>query len=313
MRRRRAHLFSTILLAVGAIQLPHAQSPADQPVFRSAVEMVSMAAVVRDKRGRVIASLSRDDFEVLDAGQRRPIVDLQSDGTAPASVALLIDGSGSMRVGATADAARRVADQILASLRPDRDNAALFSFDSRLIELHEFTGKFDAIRAEMSNVDAFGTTSLYDAIAGTAGRIAKRTRNRRAVVVLTDGADTSSTYTPEEVSAIASAIDVPVYVFALTAPTDPRRGAIAGDGISASDTEGPLADLARWTGGEYFEAIQPALVLAATRRLLEELRHQYLIAFEPAGASGWRHVEIRTRRRGLTVRSRNWYLAGSSN
>jgi hypothetical protein len=65
----------------------------------------------------------------------------------------------------------------------------------------------------VSVVDAWGSTSLYDAIAGTAAIVAKRTANRRALVVLTDGADTASAYSPEQVSAIASAVDVPVYVF----------------------------------------------------------------------------------------------------
>jgi Ca-activated chloride channel homolog len=293
-----ARLVAAAVIVTGFAGVPAAQEQPERPVFRSAVEMVSMAAVVRDRRGRVVPALTREDFEVFDTGTQRPIVDMRTESTAPGSVALLVDGSGSMRVGATLDAARIVADAVLQHLDGGRDEAALFTFDSRLLELQEFTQDFDPIRARLEDLEAFGTTSLYDAIAQTAREVAPRAHHRRAVVVLTDGDDTSSSRTAAEVSAIASSIDVPVYVFALNAQ-GPEEGT------------GPLADLARWTGGEFYPAGNRALAAAAIRQLVQELRHQYVIAFEPVSSSGYRRVEIRTRRRGLTVRTRSWYFAGS--
>jgi hypothetical protein len=114
------------------------------------------------------------------------------------------------------------------------------------------------------------------------------------VVVFTDGLDTSSLMKPEEVSAIASGIDVPVYVFSLT----------------GESTEGPLADLARWTGGEFYIATDARRATLSIQRLMDELRHQYVLAFEPSDIHGMRRVEIRTRRPGLTVRARSWYQSG---
>lgn len=296
MRRASVALLTTMLAAPGTA--PSAQERPEGPIFRSAVEMVSMAAVVRDKRGRVVPALSREDFEVLDAGRRRSIVDLRSDASTPASVALLIDGSGSMMVGNTLDAARIVALDMLNVLDPKRDEAALFTFDKTLIELQDFTNDFAPIRTRLEDLESYGTTSLYDAIAGTAQRIARFARHRRAIVVFTDGADTSSVLTPAEVSGLASSIDVPVYVLAL-------------DGADLAN-RAPLADLARWTGGEFLPARERLQALAAVRQVAQELRYQYVLAFEPAGSTGWRRVEIRTRRPGLTVRARSWYLAGSS-
>jgi Ca-activated chloride channel family protein len=298
MRRASAVLLTTVFVASAPGATPAAQEPSDRIVFRSTVEMVSMAAVVRDKRGRVVPRLSREDFEVVDAGKQRSIVDLRSDTSAPASVALLVDGSGSMRVGGTLDAARIVAADVLDALVPSRDEAALFTFDSRLIELQDFTTDFDPIRIRLEDLEAYGTTSLYDAIADTARRIAKLAKHRRAIVVLTDGADTSSRLKPSEVSALASSIDVPVYVIAL-------------DGVEPIG-RAPLSELATWTGGDYFPAHDRPQVLTAVRRIAEELRHQYVLAFEPAASQGWRRVEVRTRKPGLTVRTRSWYLAGSS-
>jgi Ca-activated chloride channel family protein len=269
---------------------------ANRPVFRASVEMVSLAAVVRNRRGRVVRSLSREDFEVLDSGVPTRLVDVQTEVSAAASVALLVDSSGSMRVGDSLDAARLVADEVLDYLDPGRDEASLLTFDSRLLELHEFTRDFTPIRMRLEDLDAFGTTSLYDAIAQSARTVAPHARYRRAILVLTDCADTSSTLSPAEVSAIASGIDVPVYVFAL----------------GSDKADGPLVDLARWTGGEFYVASDPRLATLAIQRFVDELRHQYVLAFEPSHVEGWRRIEIRTRRPGLTVRARSWYRSGAS-
>jgi Ca-activated chloride channel family protein len=137
--------------------------------------------------------------------------------------------------------------------------------------------------------------------------VADRARNRRAVIVLTDGADNWSSYSPEEVAWIASTIDVPVYVFAV------------GDGVNAEAAAAnpkaaysPLADLARATGGEFFVANNPQLAVSGITRLVEELRHQYLIAFEPSSAPGMRRIEIRAKKADLRVSSRKWYAGATA-
>jgi Ca-activated chloride channel family protein len=280
-------------------------APVDPPAvsFRSAVSLVSVSAVVRDRRGKVMPSLKQSDFEVIDGGQRRQVIDFHSDANAPASVALLIDGSGSMRLSAKHMIARSISRDLLASLDARRDSAALMSFDTRLLTLCEFTRDFDRIQQELYEVQTFGSTSVYDAVAGAAARVADRTQNRRAVIVLTDGTDNASLFSPEKVSWIASTIDVPVYVFAI------------GDRDMTSDDEehrtkaSVLAEIARATGGDLFIADTPALVAAGVKRVTEELRHQYVIAFESSTEAGLRRVEIRTRKPELRVTSRNWYQA----
>jgi Ca-activated chloride channel family protein len=294
-----ARLIPCALLTAALVPALAAQegiSAADQPIFRTSVEMVSLAAVVRNRQGRVVRSLSREDFEVLDSGTPTRLVDVRTEVAAPASVALLVDSSGSMRVGHSLDAARLAADQVLDYLDQGRDEASLLTFDSRLLQLQDFTNDFEPIRMRLEDLDAFGTTSLYDAIAESARTVAPRARHRRAILVLTDCADTSSSLGPAEVSAIASGIDVPVYVFAL----------------GSDKTEGPLVDLARWTGGEFYVATDARRATLAIKQFVDELRHQYVLAFEPSDVEGWRRVEIRTRRPGLTVRARSWYRAGAS-
>lgn len=276
------------------------QSPQPDVVFRSRVDVVSVAAVVRDRQNRVVSSLTREQFQVFDAGQPQSILDVQADASLPATVALLVDGSGSMRLGAATALSRRIGEAVLASLDPTRDYAGLMTFDRRLITLQPFTSDFARVRASLANVEAWGSTSLYDAIAGAAGMVAGRTLNRRALVVLTDGFDTGSRYSPDQVAGIASSIDVPVYVFAL-----------AGEpfGADALERAGALRRMAESTGGALIIANTPTRVDAGIARLVEELRHQYLISFRATAYDGMRRLEVRTKRKDLTVRARTWYAA----
>jgi Ca-activated chloride channel family protein len=291
-----------LALAVGTAATVVPLSAQDSPnlVFRSAVDVVSVTAVVRDRRHRVVTSLTRNDLQVIDAGEPQAILDFRTDASAPASVALLVDMSGSMRIGAATEAARKISQAILDSLDSGRDDAALMAFDRRLLTIHGFTHDFSQIRSSLGMLESWGKTSLYDAIAGTAGLVAGKSQNRRAVVVLTDGTDTGSSYSPAQVSRIASSIDVPVYVFALgDVSTDANGQAI-----------GALRDLVVETGGDVIVANTPRLVDAGIRRLVEELRHQYLISFRANSFDGLRRVQVRTTRKDLTVRTRAWYFAG---
>ena len=133
-------------------------------------------------------------------------------------------------------------------------------------------------------------------MAETAKQLANRPAPRRALVVISDGVDTSSSLTPQQVSALASSIDVPVYVVAVVSPLDrPDR---AGN-EAAAQVSGNLADLANWTGGELLYVSVPDQTSAATRELIATMRQQYFLAIESASAPGWYALEVKTRRRGL--------------
>jgi VWFA-related protein len=269
---------------------------------------VTVSAVVRDHKGRIVPNLSPVDFEVIDAGRPREITDFRSD-EAPITVALLLDASGSMRVASKMEEARQAADHVLAWLQPGKDEIGLFSFDRELLELQGFA-KASSQRGGFDEVEPFGLTSLHDAIAEMARRVAARRGSHRAVVVLTDGVDTSSRLTPAEVSGVASAIDVPVYIVAVVSPLDDPRS--PGAVLSKSTAGGSLVDLAQWTGGELFVTSMPSQTSIAARKIVDELRHQYLLAFEPGGNPGWHPLEVRARDKRLTVRARSGYFAGSS-
>jgi hypothetical protein len=131
--------------------------------------------------------------------------------------------------------------------------------------------------------------------------------------VLTDGVDTASRLTPAEVSGIASAIDVPVYVIATVLALDnPKLNARAARAAATPGEVGTVSDLATWTGGALFYASTPAETSRVSRLVIDELRHQYLIAFEPGAGDGWRSLEIRTLNKDYVVRARSGYMAGDA-
>ena len=277
--------------------------------FKSSVDMVRIAAVVRDQKGRFVQDLTVRDFEVLDGGLSRPINDLQLD-LAGVSIAVLFDVSGSME--GHLPNAREAATHVLSWLDISRDEAAIFTFDTHLDERAPFTTGLRALPESMAHVVPYGATSLHDAIAQTARRVGERQGRRRAVIVMTDGVDNASHLKPAEVSAIASAIDVPVYIFGIVPSIDNPLADTSTHSVESLAFAGPLADLAAWTGGHVFVASTPAQRSIAARQIIDELRHQYLIAFESSGKPGWHPLVVRARNKDLTVRARSGYIAGQS-
>src|SRR5712692_1400836 len=119
MRTVLSSVVINLMLLGGVVFAPlRAQAPAYQPqTFRSAVDLVTIQASVRDARGRVVSGLTTTDFEVRDNGQLRPILSLQSDRQSPLSLAILVDMSGSMRIGSKIAMARQAYDSLLSQLR----------------------------------------------------------------------------------------------------------------------------------------------------------------------------------------------------
>jgi VWFA-related protein len=313
---------SLLLAALGALpslslaQVPSPPETQSPPRFKSSIDVVSVAAVVRDKKGRFVSDLSKEDFKIVEGGVQRKILDFRAEANGPVKMALLVDISGSMRVGGRAVDAQQMAKHLFAALNPI-DQSAIYTFDTGLDQVSGFTsdrGKLE--KALQTAQQPYGQTSLYDATAKIARIVAAESRNaaglpqRSAVVVITDGIDTKSRLTPDQVAAIASEIDVPVYIVAVMAKIDdPRERAADEDNSGAGIPATRLQELAQRTGGELFLASAPAHASVAARQILGELRHQYVLAFEASTRQGWRPLEVRAKD-GLTVRARSGYSAG---
>jgi VWFA-related protein len=300
---------TVLLLAAGAV--PHAQAPGDQsrPTFHSGADLVSIQASVRDKRGRPVSGLSTADFEVLDNGQLRPVLSLRSDRQSPVSVAVLVDMSGSMSVGPKIAMARQAFASLLSQLRDGQDEVGLFTFDASLHERQSFTSNLAHLDNALDDFRPFGSTSLYDATAATARHLAARSATHKAIIVLTDGIDTSSMMTAPEVSAVASSIDVPVYIMT-TVPSVDQVVIMESTERSAPSNGADLRDLAEWTGGQLVFATSLTETVMVASRLLAELRQQYVLAIEAASAREWRRLEVRVKQPSAIVKARSGYFGG---
>jgi Ca-activated chloride channel homolog len=279
------------------------------PTFKSSIDLVRVSAVVRDHKGRFVGALQARDFEVLENGRPQVITEFRQD-TSGVSVALLFDISGSME--ARMSDAREAATHLLSWLNTPEDEAAVLTFDTRLEEVRPFASGLRTLPERLSSIRPFGATSLHDAIASTAQRVGERDSLRRAVIVFTDGADTASRLTASQVSGIASSIDVPVYIIGIVPSIDNPTADVSATSVERSTLTGSLSNLAYWTGGEVFVVSTISERSLMARRIVDELRHLYLIAFESSGIPGWHPLQIRTRGKELTVRARSGYIAGQS-
>jgi VWFA-related protein len=295
-------------LALASLTTASAQEQA-RPVFRTAVDRVTVATMVRDRHGRPITDLKREDFELFDAGHLRPISEFRSEMT-PLTIALLMDTSGSMGLLDRRQAARSVAADIMSWLGPE-DRVGLFAFDKHLRELAPFGAKPSDVLDGINALHPYGMTSLFDAVAETGKMLAEEGSSHRAIIALTDGIDNASQITATRASAIAASVDVPVYILVVSAPSD-RAGRTEPDDAGLDpDQQAKLSDLARWTGGQTFVASSPERSRVATREIAIELRHQYVIVFAPDPRPGWHGIEIRTRVKDLVVRARSGYVVES--
>lgn len=140
--------------------------------------------------------------------------------------------------------------------------------------------------------------------------VGRRGNRHRAVLVVTDGVDTGSRRTAEEVSGVAAAAAVPVHLLTVSGPLDRRDGLAGAAGADGPARAATLGDLARWTGGSVRATGTEDDMLESLAQLLLGLRYQYVVTFEPGALRGWHPIEIRTTDGRHVVQARSGYMAG---
>jgi Ca-activated chloride channel family protein len=294
---------------VGAGTAAPQQTPGTPPTFKAGVDLVTVSVVVKNREGRPVTGLSRQDFELTDAGRVRNIADFRSE-PAHVSLAVLLDTSGSMQIDPKWPNALDAITKLAAELQTGRDQIALLTFDNELHEVQPYTTTPSDVVRKLHSVRPFGSTALYDAVVQAGRTLATQGESRRAVVVVTDGLDNRSRSTAASASAVVSAVDMPVYTIVVTSPHDRAEDeGVAGD-RSATRSAGTLENLSQWTGGALFQGGTAAESEAAVRQIVTELRHQYVMSFESSAPAGWHPLTVRVRDAKLVVRTRSGYVAG---
>jgi Ca-activated chloride channel homolog len=302
---------TAFVMALAAIP---ASAPGQVLSFSARSDLVVFSATAVDGKGRPVTDLRREEFRIYEEGRVQPIAHYHGGRGLPARILLLVDASGSMSEERKVANARWAAGQILDALGPE-DQVAVAGFDSRYWGVVAFTRDREAVRKGLASVTPFGSTALHDALDKAARDIASHGEGRRAIVVLTDGIDTSSQKTADEVIARSRALDVPIYSVSVVSPLDdPASPSFlgkkeAGEAAAATET---LARYAALSGGSAFRVSNPAALRVAADRIAGELKHQYRLGWDaPTGPSRFRRVVVQSTRKGVTVRTRSGYVPPS--
>jgi Ca-activated chloride channel family protein len=258
--------------------------------FVSRTELVEVYATVTDAKGRFVTDLARDEFVILEDGVPQPIATF-ADGEQPVSIALAVDRSWSMANGRL-EAAQRGGRELLLELG-EADRAMLVAIGSDVEVPAPLTSDRQKVDAALQALDAWGSTALHDAVV-TAFDAIEPAPGRRALVLVSDGQERNSRRTEAEVLARVRASDVLAYPLVLQ-----RK------------VPDVLDQLAATTGGRAERVKKLGDLPTVMRRVATELRHQYLLGYQPLRPSQvgeYRRIEVRVSRPGHQVRARAGYL-----
>lgn len=273
-----------------------------RPTIRAEVGLVNLVFTATDRKGRVVEGLGPEDFELLEDGKRQEIEYFSDPGKGsdiPLTIALLIDTSGSVRQRLEYEQAA-AAEFFREILRPDRDLALLIQFDSEVNLVQDLTQDPEALYRALATLRAGNSTALYDAVYLAAEEKLEGEAGRKVIVVITDGADTSSLVKQETAIEAAQKNDILIY------------GIGVHDGRFTADF-GVLQKFARETGGEFFSPkARIEEISDAFRSIQRDIRGHYSLGYTPSNRvrdGAFRKIELRSKRPGVRVRTRSGYYA----
>jgi VWFA-related protein len=311
MYRRSANVLAFPLLLLTGVRggaAPQSQPTGIQgpPSFQISVnvDFVVLNAIVHDGKGRFVSDLREQDFEVYENGVRQTIRLFRHEDI-PVTVGLVVDHSGSMKP--------KMADVIAAaqtfvkSSSPD-DEMFVVNFNEKvslgLPDNLPFSNRIEDLGSAIANAPTSGRTALYDAVFAAQRQLQKGNREKKVLVVVSDGGDNASTHTLAEVLKMAGQSNILVYTIGIFDESDPDRNPDV------------LRRLAGVTGGEAFFPNEYSETVAICERIARDIRNQYTIGYlstsaaRPGAFLSIRVVAAAPGRGKLSVRARSGYVAG---
>lgn len=287
---------STILVLLATVAILPSWAQEDE-VIKVDSSIVVVSTSVRDAQNRPVVGLQRSQFKVFEDGIEQPITSFETQ-ESPFAAVILLDTSGSMSE--RINIARAAAINFLDGLR-DGDVAAIYNFDSRVSQIQDFSESRD-VRDRIFDIRANGMTVLNDAIVEAAGRLSARAEKRRAIIVVSDGADTQSRSSADKAIRAALAVNATVYTVDMSS--------IGTGGRDRMQNQGVLKKFAEKTGGYFIPSENGIALRGALRSIVDELRAQYTVAYAPSESrhdGKWHSLEVRVSQPNLTIRSRQGY------
>jgi Ca-activated chloride channel homolog len=300
---RRALVGAALLCAVGATALAQQQGR-----FRAGVELVSLNVAVMDG-AKYVTDLDEKEFDVFEDGAKQTIT-FFSRVQQPIALAILLDTSNSMEEKLAT--AQEAATGFTKRMRKE-DVIEVIEFNSQVTVAQEFTNDMAKLEKAIRHTTVNGSTSLYNAIYVSLRELKKekaRTSEeirRQAIVVLSDGDDTSSLVDYDDVLDLAKRSETAIYAIGLRQQETGRP--------RFKEAEFTLRQLTRETGGLAFFPNSVSELPKIYEQISEELSSQYAIAYSsknPLKNGAWRRIVVRVTRPNLTTRTRQGYYGPSS-
>lgn len=269
----------------------------DDDVIKIDSSLVVANAIVTDAKGKPVSGLNKTNFRLLVDGAPQEIVSFSTEET-PFAAVILMDTSGSMEQ--RVSLARSAAMQFLDGLRID-DTTAIFNFDSKVSLIQEFSNSRDIVD-KVFDLKANGMTVLNDAIYKAAQQLSNRPEKRRAIIVLSDGADTRSGRSADK--ALKAALETNAVIYTVD------MSAIDTGGRDRMQNQGVLKNFAEKSGGRFIPTPGGIALREAFKNIVAELGKQYTISFQPPESKSdgkWHTIELQTTKPDLTVRTRKGY------
>jgi Ca-activated chloride channel family protein len=268
------------------------------------VDLVLVPVTITDPMNRLVTGLDQPDFQIYENNSQQKITSFASED-APVSIGIIFDLSGSMS--SKLIRARESILQFIKTANP-QDEFFVIGFNDRPELIEDFTNSVEDIQARLATVHSGHRTALLDAIYYGVDKMKEARHERKALLVVSDGGDNRSRYTPGEVRAQVRESDTEIYsigIFDLYAATPEER-------------QGPelLDDLSTETGGRLFRVDDLAEMGDIAEKISTELRNQYVIGYRPKDLTRdgkWRKVKVKVNPPAglppLTVHARTGYYA----
>lgn len=263
--------------------------------FVEEVNRIVLWASVADRGGQFVENLTRDDFRVIEEGKAQQILEFYAEDR-PLTLAILLDTSGSMR-----DQMKEVhaaAGSFVDTLRPE-DRALVIAFDDKVFLLQDLTSDQGSLKEAITSTEAIGSTAVYDAL-HAAYRKLRGVQGRKAIVLLSDGDDTSSQFGFDRVLEEAKSENAIVYGIGL------------GGGFLGGARRNVIKEFSEETGGRAFFVNKASELGDVYRKIADELRKQYYLTYSTSNTlwdGHWVPLEVKSRDDRYKVRARRGYFA----
>jgi Ca-activated chloride channel family protein len=314
MRRRSSFQTKTIILAGAGLLLatagifaqgqskPKPETPeSDEPVFKAEGRLVSLNVTVTDKAGHLIPNLDRSAFQVYESGVLQQIKDFKHEDV-PVSLGLIIDNSGSMR-----EKRQAVESSALALVRDSnpQDEAFVVNFNDVAYLDADFTSDIKMLEQGLAKIDSRGGTAMRDAIQMSIDHLHKKAkRDKKVILVVTDGNDNASIVYLEALVREAQQNDVLIYAIGLLSEEEKKE---------ASKAKRALNLLTESTGGQVFYPKDVTQVEQIAHEVAHDIRNQYTVTYTPTNSAldgSFRPIKVAVKGPGNpVVRTRMGYYA----